>query len=155
MLHYSYIEAISKAFPAVQCSVKNSGERYEDLIWDAGPPLPTKAILDEWIANNPKKVNDKKITVLAFRNRFTVQEKVASEMMSIDNPNSTPQQRQISATIRVILRDADIANFIDLERTDTIQGIKFFEQIGILGPGRATEILETAVKDYERPLVQV
>lgn len=154
-MHYTYIEAISKAFPNVQCHTSGNDTRYEDLVWDNGQPLPTKAILDEWIANNPKKANDKKITVLAFRNRFTVQEKVTSELMSIDNPNTSMQQRQISATVRVILRDADIANFIDLEREDTRQGIMFFEQIGIIAPGRAAIILDTPIKDTERPLVQV
>lgn len=151
---YTYVEAITKAFPNTQCHTVGDNDRYENLVWDGGQPLPSKALLDEWIANNPKKVSDKKITVLAFRNRFTVQEKVKSEMMSIDNPNLPMEQRQISATLRVILRDTDIANFIDLARADTIQGVHFFEQIGIIAPGRATEILENAVQDYEIPLVQ-
>lgn len=49
---YSYIQAIGKGFPTVQCRANGRGEQYNELTWENGDPLPTQATLDAWIAAN-------------------------------------------------------------------------------------------------------
>jgi len=48
-LSYTYMDAIGKGFPGVQCDALGNGSIYEDIIWRAGPALPSKAELDQWI----------------------------------------------------------------------------------------------------------
>lgn len=48
----TYIKAISVGFPTVQCSSVGDGSTYSNLVWEAGDPLPTKAVLDSYIAAN-------------------------------------------------------------------------------------------------------
>ena len=50
----TYMEAIGGGFPTVQCSALGGGDVYEDIVWSAGDPLPTKAELDTWILANTK-----------------------------------------------------------------------------------------------------
>lgn len=52
-LSYTYIEALSKGYPAVQFSA--TSDLYEDITYIAGPALPTKAELDQWIAADYKE----------------------------------------------------------------------------------------------------
>lgn len=82
-----------------------------------------------------------KITNLAFRNRFTLTEKITIEIASLDSPTATSQQRQMAAMLRVYMRDIDNATYIDLSRADTQAGVRQLETYGIIGPGRADEIL--------------
>lgn len=138
----TYMQAIGSGFPDVQCHALGDGSIYEDIVWDAGAPLPSKITLDEWIAANPE-VSSTRITVLAFRNRFTQAEKIAIDMASIDNPAATMQQRQLSAMLRVSQADISAATFIDLGRADTRNGVQVLETYGIIGPGRAAVILDT------------
>ncbi len=53
-LHYSYVEAISKAFPGVLCEAPGEGNVYEDIVWVGGNPMPTKQQLDDWITADVK-----------------------------------------------------------------------------------------------------
>jgi hypothetical protein len=96
-------------------------------------------------------VVDRRVTVLAFRNRFTQAEKVALEMAALDNPGAPIAQRQLAAAIRVNMKDTDAATFIDLEREDTRQGVINLEAAGLLAAGRALVILDADVQDIERP----
>jgi hypothetical protein len=70
----------------------------------------------------------------------------------LDDPAGTPQQRQISATLRVILKDLDNSVYIDLDRVETIQGINFLVSIGIISSERGTQILTNPVQNIERPI---
>lgn len=147
---YTYMEAIGKGFPAVQCHAVGDGSVYEDIVWDGGAALPTKLALDEWIAANPNAATDHKITVLAFRNRFTQTEKVTIDLASIDNPTAPMQSRQLAATLRVMNADLAVATFVDLDRPETIAGVQALETYGIIGTGRAAAILSTVINDSER-----
>lgn len=147
----TYIEAIGKGFPNVQCHAAGDGSVYEDIVWDSGAALPSKATLDEWIAANPVGTAEHKITVLAFRNRFTQAEKVTIDMASIDNPAGTMQQRQLAASLRVMNADLAVATFVDLDRAETRAGVQALETYGIIGAGRAAQILSTVINDLERP----
>lgn len=90
------------------------------------------------------------ITKLAFRNRFTQAEKVTLEIASLDNPAASMAQRQQAAALRVNLADTASATYIDLSRTDTRAGVQMLEAAGLLGAGRALEILDTEITDAER-----
>lgn len=94
---------------------------------------------------------DTRITKLAFRNRFTMAEKVAMEMASLDNPGATMALRQQAAALRANLADTAVAVFIDLTRTDTRAGVQMLEAAGLIGAGRALEILDAPVQPAERP----
>jgi hypothetical protein len=145
----TYIQAIGIGYPAVQCHSLGDGSIYEDIIWVAGPPIPSQAELDAWIAANPLAGVGTKITVLALRNRFTTTEKVTIDMASIDNPAGTMQQRQLAASLRVMMADLSVATFVDLSRPDTIAGIQMLETYGIIGVGRANTILTAPIQPIE------
>lgn len=140
----TYIEAVGTGFPSVQCHTLGDGTIYEDIIWDGGAPMPSKEALDAWIAANAAPAVDMtKITVLAFRNRFTQTEKITIDMASLDNPAAPMPQRQLAAMLRVMNADIATATFIDLDRPDTVAGVNALEQYGIIGAGRAHTILTT------------
>ena len=90
------------------------------------------------------------ITVLAFRNRFKHEEKVAIELASTD-PSTSPQTRYQAAVLRVFLKDLEVSTYVDLDRPDTISGVESLEKFGILKKGRAKEILNTKVSKIEIP----
>jgi hypothetical protein len=92
-----------------------------------------------------------RVTVLAFRNRFTQTEKVTIELAALDVPSGTMPQRLAAATIRANLADMAVANFIDLDRDDTRAGVQAMESAGIIAAGRAVEILDAPIQDVERP----
>jgi hypothetical protein len=92
-----------------------------------------------------------RITRLAFRNRFMQAEKVALELAALDDPAATMAQRQQAAAIRVHLADVAASTFIDLGRADTRAGVQALEAGGLIGVGRALEILDATVEAHERP----
>lgn len=91
------------------------------------------------------------ITKLAFRNRFTMGEKIAIDLASIDNPGASISARQQQAMIRVLLEDTRTSAYIDLDREDTRAGVQQLEAAGLLGTGRALEILDNPIQLNERP----
>lgn len=91
------------------------------------------------------------ITKLAFRNRFTMGEKIAIDLASIDNPAALASVRQQQAMIRVLLEDTRTSAYIDLDREDTRAGVQQLEAAGLLGTGRALEILDNPIQSNERP----
>jgi hypothetical protein len=92
-----------------------------------------------------------RVTRLSFRNRFTQAEKVALELAALDDPAATMAQRQQAAAIRVHLADVAASTFIDLGRADTRAGVQALEAGGLIGVGRALEILDAPVEAHERP----
>lgn len=105
-----------------------------------------------YVGSAPSSYPDTAITKLAFRNRFTMAEKVTMELASLDNPGAPMAQRQQSAALRANLSDTAAAVFIDLSRADTRAGVQMLEAAGLLAAGRALEILDTPVQPSERPL---
>jgi hypothetical protein len=96
-------------------------------------------------------VVDKRITRLAFRKRFTQEEKVGIEMAALDDPTAPLDQRKQSAALRVNMKDADNAEHVDLGRPDTREDVLGLELAGLIGPGRAYEILDAQIQEIERP----
>jgi hypothetical protein len=93
-----------------------------------------------------------KITKLAFRLRFTPEEKVTLVMASLDDPSAPQQSRLLAATLRTYQKDVETATYIDLSREDTRTGVQSLETYGLLGTGRASEILDTPIRYDELPL---
>jgi hypothetical protein len=149
----TYIQAIGEGFPNVQCHAPGEGDVYETIVWDSGFPLPAKETLDEWILSNDVTSSNKKITVLAFRKRFTLSEKVTLEIASIDNPGSPLEIRQMAATLRVIMKDMESATFIDLDDPSVISGLVLMENFNLIADGRSDEILNKPILETERPVV--
>ncbi len=90
-----------------------------------------------------------KITKLAFRQRFTSQEKATMEIAALDNPAAPMEQRALSATLRANEKDVQAATYIDLMRADTRAGVMALEQYGLIAAGRAAVILDTVPTDEE------
>lgn len=110
-------------------------------IKDYTPPTPIP---------EPPAPEVRHITKLAFRNRFTMKEKVAIELAGNINPNDPVQKQQLAATVRASNADISASTYIDLDRPDTRAGVKSMEEFGLLAEGRADEILDSPVQDFER-----
>lgn len=93
---------------------------------------------------------DRRITKLAFRNRFTKAEKTGIELAALDDPTAPIAQRQQAAALRADLKDQDQATFIDVDDQDTRTGVLTLEAVGLIAAGRAVEILDAPVQDNER-----
>ena len=96
-------------------------------------------------------VADTKITVLAFRQRITMAEKTAIEIASIDNPIADMSVRLASASLRVYMADVAAATYIDLQDVKTREGVTTLEVMGVIGVGRASEILNAPIQQEELP----
>ena len=86
-----------------------------------------------------------KITRLAFLSRFTDTEAITLDLASI---GATVE----AASIRRYLSKVNAATFIDLSRADTRGGITALEAMGIIGEGRAIEILDSPIQPHEIPV---
>ena len=82
-----------------------------------------------------------RLTVLQFRQRFTLVEKAAIEFAAIDNPAAPIEQRQQAAMLRAVLADQAAAEFIDLADATTIEGVQLLVQAGLLTEERGAEVL--------------
>lgn len=89
------------------------------------------------------------ITKLAFDNRFTQAESVAIEIAQLDDPSASMPARQAAAALRASQRKVDRATYIDLDRPDTRAGVLALEAGGLLGAGRALEILDAEIQPHE------
>jgi len=85
-----------------------------------------------------------RITRLAFLNRFTDAEAIAIDLASIGETVE-------AATLRRYMAKVNAATYIDLTREDTRAGVQALEVMGILGSGRAEEILSEVVDPSEVP----
>jgi hypothetical protein len=91
------------------------------------------------------------ISKVALLRRATLTERVALEMAQIDNPAAEIEQRQYAATMRVWMRELEIMKAINLVDPAVILGIQGLESSGLIGRGRAAEILSQVVADDEAP----
>ena len=92
---------------------------------------------------------DWRITKFAFRSRFTQTEKVTIEIASLDNPSAGMEARSLAAALRSNQQDIMAAQFIDLALPDTRGGVQALETYGLIGAGRAAEILDTPPTESE------
>lgn len=100
--------------------------------------------------SQPEPAPDRRMTKLAFRNRFTPAEKVAIEIACLDVPTAPMAQRQQAAMLRASQADQRDATFIDPDRPETRAGVQMLEVAGILAAGRALQILDGPINDEDR-----
>ena len=81
-----------------------------------------------------------RITVLAFRKRFTLEERVALEKRARED-----------AMIRVFLDDVAAATYIDLTDPDLRECLEAAAILGVLEVTRVDEILDKSVRSEELP----
>jgi len=81
-----------------------------------------------------------KITRLAFKKRMTDAERIAVRGAAAVND-----------TIYDFMDLLSDATYVDLEDPETVAGVAALEGAGLLGAGRASEILTGAIQDIERP----
>ena len=81
-----------------------------------------------------------RITVLAFRKRFTLEERVALEKRARED-----------AMIRVFLDDVTAATYIDLTDPDLRECLEAAAILGVLEVTRVDEILDKSVRSEELP----
>lgn len=134
----TYMEAIGKGFPTVQCHAIGDGSVYDNIVWDAGEPVPTQATLDAWIAANPGACDTVLgVTKYQFRKLFTFNERVA-----VDNaPTNTAIPAQYRAALYTMLKDLELSAQVELNNPDVAAGVQMLEQLGLIGVGRAARIL--------------
>ena len=136
-MSHTYINAINIGFPLVQCHANGDGSVYEDLIWDGGEPIPSKQALDSWIAANPNSQPERILTKYQFRKLFTFAERI-----SIDNFAANPGiSAQNKAVLSTIMKDLEVSGEVQLDNPDVAAGVQFLETVGLLGTGRAAQIL--------------
>lgn len=92
-----------------------------------------------------------RITRRAFRDRLLPAEKVTIELASIDDPNATQQERQLSALMRVFKEDLANAEYIDLLNPNVQSALEVFEQYGIIASGRTQVIINSTILIDEIP----
>lgn len=117
--------------------------RWEGYDWAPFDPAPPAA--------QPAPTQNRHITQLAFRRRFTKAERSAVEWAAVDKPDRPDPERQMAAALRADLKDQEQAGFIDLDDPDLIEGVTAMEGYGLIAAGRAAEILSAPVQGGERP----
>lgn len=105
---------------------------------NVNPLPPIGALFDGKVLANPL-AQTKRITRLAMRQRFTVPELVAILTASKTDP-----------VIEILLGNIQVSTYIDLTRTETIQGVMYLAQQGIITLERAQAILNNEVQEIER-----
>ena len=89
-------------------------------------------------ASDPTPVPETPLTRLGFRLLFTF-----AERMAIDNAVQGIMTNTEWATLKTLLKDFDAAEEVKLSHPDTIMGVQFLEEVGLIAEGRAEEILSS------------
>ncbi len=123
-----------------ESEIDNYARRFQAVFDLAGfDPLPAVgAKFDGKTITNPPP-QTKRITKLAMRQRFTIPELIAILTASKTDP-----------MVEVLLGNMQVATFIDLARTDTVQGIGYLAQQGLITPQRMGEILNNPIQAIEQ-----
>jgi hypothetical protein len=109
-----------------------------------GQPIRITTYFDDGTFGVVETVNenedaDMRVTRLAFKQRFTTEERIAIRDAAQTNPLVYDFEDLVNA-----------ATYIDLQRSDTINAVNAIEQAGLIAEGRAVEILTAPITDIER-----
>ena len=77
------------------------------------------------------------ITKFEFRKLFTLAERTTIDNIQYNSNFSGA----VKATVNTILTDLNVSGDVNLHLADVIQGVRFLQQIGIITPARAVQIL--------------
>ena len=123
--------------PIVTYDVALLGQRYDPATGGfLPPPVPPAPVFT-------------RLTKLGFRGRFAQAEKTAIELAALDDPAAAMAQRAQAADIRVYLADVASATYIDPQRPETRAGVQALEAAGLIGAGRALQILDEPIQAEE------
>lgn len=92
-----------------------------------------------WDIYSPDTGPARRITKLAFRNRFTSNEKVTLYTAAATNP-----------LIKIWIDDLANSTFVDLARPDTIASVNGMALVGLITSDRAVEILTNPIQEIEK-----
>ena len=106
------------------------------IVVDTGAPAP--------VVETPPAPEVFHVTQLAFISRFTDAEAIGIDMASRGDTVEAAALRRYQAKVAA-------GTYIDLQRQDTRAGVMALEEAGLIGPGRALEILDAPIQDFERP----
>lgn len=135
---YTYIQVISIGFPAVACHAPGDGSVYEDIVWDGGAAMPSKETLDTWIASNPEPPQGIVLTKYEFRKLFTFEERIAIDTA----PTNTNIPANYRAAVATMMKDLEVSGSVFLTTNqDVADGVNLLEQLGLIGVGRAAQVL--------------
>ncbi len=117
---------VCPAFPGYPVAIMGEGAAQRML------PFPVSwAAVTAWAATAPAEaVAVTVMTHLAFRKRFTFEERTAIETAAITDPE-----------VRTVQKDFEAAQEIDLTYPDTIQGVGLLVSKGLLTQARANAVL--------------
>jgi len=90
------------------------------------------------------------ITQLAFLQRFSTEEYAALDIASIDDPSSDSAAREQQAALRKMLKQIDMATYIDLGDVDALLALQTMKTLGILTDSRITEITTNPILEVEK-----
>jgi len=113
---------------------------------------PGAQLVPEPEATEPQPAFYTKMTRLAFRSRFSGDEKRGIKLASVINPAAAPQDQAMAADISNYMDDVRDAEHIDPQDPKTRGGLLLLEAIGLLDHGRALEILDAPIQPGEAPL---
>lgn len=111
--------------------------------------LPNGAVIEE-SGVAPVRARPPYITKWAFSDRFTLTERATIDFASIDDPTATLSERMQAATLRTHMADLIKAEYVDLELPALATGLATLEALGLIGAGRAAEILSAPIEESER-----
>lgn len=137
--HFDILDAEGVVINTIVASAEFMAENYAEGTYRLADVQPEPSI----------EAAVRRVTKLAFRNRFMTAEKVAIEIAGLDDPGAPMPQRALAAAVRASQADVAAATFIDLDRTDTRAGVEQLEAAGLLAPGRAAEILDAPIEPHE------
>ena len=110
-------------------------------IKDYTPPAPVP---------EPPAPELKWISRYVFMARFTADELAFIKIAGMDNPTKPIPERIEIQKINVMWDMVMASTYIDLNQPATRAGVKSMEAFGLLAAGRANEILDAPVQDFER-----
>ena len=133
----TYRDIIKLKYPNKQ-PIAYLDDTYAGIVWNEldQTPNPTQVELDLLIKSLSPGQN-RILTKYQFRKLFTFNERLAIDNFAT-NTNISAQNKAVLSTI---MKDLDVSGEVQLDNPDVAQGVQFLETVGLLGTGRAAQIL--------------
>jgi hypothetical protein len=84
------------------------------------------------------------ITRGMFKLRMTQEERIATRVLAL----SGTKEGMVAMDFNDLLSDVPV---VDLDQQEVIDGMNFLELVGVLGKGRASEIVNAEITSREKP----
>jgi hypothetical protein len=129
----SYVDAIRAGFPTVMITYSGDPFVYDNIEWTGGDAIPSQDDLDTYIVSHQQNT----LTKYQFRQLFTLTERVTCDNFG-SNPNVPAQYKAILVTM---FKDLEVSAEVQLSNPNTAAGVALLEQLGLIGHGRAAQIM--------------